>query len=84
MKTANNVLELIGNTPMIKLKNVTKGSNANVLAKLEYLNPTGSLKDRVALQMIEQAEKEGKLKPSYTIVEASTGNTGTSLHSLAL
>ena len=64
---------------MVKLRNVAKGSKANVFAKLEYLNPTGSLKDRVALQMIEQAEKEGKLMPGYTIVEASTGNTGTSL-----
>ncbi len=76
---AENALSLIGNTPIVKLNKVTKGFGANIFAKVEYLNPTGSLKDRVALQMIEQAEKAGILKTGHTIVESSTGNTGTSL-----
>lgn len=79
MDVAKSVLELIGNTPMVKLNRLARGVNANVLVKLEYLNPTGSLKDRIALKMIEQAEKDGILNPGYTIVEASTGNTGISL-----
>jgi cysteine synthase A len=79
MKAVDNVLELIGNTPMIELSRVTEGLGSRVLVKLEYLNPSGSIKDRVALSMIEGAEKEGKLSPGYTIVESSTGNTGTSL-----
>lgn len=78
MRVAESVLELVGNTPMVRLGKVT-GGEADVLAKLEYLNPTGSIKDRVALKMIEGAEEEGLLKPGHTIVEASTGNTGTSL-----
>lgn len=73
------VLELIGNTPMVRLNRITKGLPADVLVKLEYLNPSGSLKDRIALEMIEQAEKTGDLKPGYTIVDASTGNTGIAL-----
>ncbi len=64
---------------MVRLNSLTKDVEANVLVKLEYLNPSGSLKDRIALEMIEQAEETGSLKQGYTIVEASTGNTGTSL-----
>jgi len=64
---------------MVKLRKITRDLNAKIFVKPEYLNPTGSLKDRIALRMIEQAEKEGVLKPCYTIVESSTGNTGTSL-----
>lgn len=79
MTFVNNVLELIGRTPMVKLSKITRGLNSDIFVKLEYLNPTGSLKDRVALRMVEQAEKEGVLKPGRTIVESSTGNTGTSL-----
>jgi len=79
MKAADDVLELIGRTPMVKLKNIAKNLDANVLVKLEYLNPSGSLKDRIALRMIEEAEENGSLKPGHTIVESSTGNTGTSL-----
>jgi cysteine synthase A len=78
MKVVENVLDLIGKTPMVKLNRI-KDAEANVLAKLEYLNPSGSLKDRIALRMIEQAEKDGFLKPGYTIVESSTGNTGIAL-----
>jgi len=73
------VLDLIGNTPMVKLNNLTKDLEANILVKLEYLNPSGSMKDRIALKMIEMAEEEGTLRPGYKIVESSTGNTGTSL-----
>lgn len=79
MKIVNNVLDLVGNTPMVKLNKLTKNTEANVLVKLEYCNPTGSLKDRIALRMIEEAERDGRLKKGYTIVEASTGNTGIAL-----
>jgi len=64
---------------MVKLSKITRGLNSDIFVKLEYLNPTGSLKDRIALRMVEQAEKEGVLRPGRTIVESSTGNTGTSL-----
>jgi len=80
MKLVNNVLGLIGNTPMVKLNKITKGVKANVFVKLEYLNPSGSLKDRIALRMIEDAEKAGILKTGIsTIIDGSTGNTGISL-----
>ncbi len=68
------ILETIGNTPLVRLGK--KGTQSRVLMKLEYVNPSGSLKDRIALKMIEEAEKEGKLKPGGTILESSTGNTG--------
>ena len=77
------VLDLIGNTPLVRLSKVTRGLEAAVLAKLEYLNPSGSIKDRIALYMIENAEKRGDLKPGYRIVEASTGNTGIALSFVA-
>lgn len=79
MKVVDGVLHLIGNTPLVRLDKVTEGLEAEIWVKLEYLNPTGSIKDRVALRMIQDAEKQGYLKPGYTIVESSTGNTGTSL-----
>lgn len=79
MKVMNSVLEMIGNTPLVKLKEITEGIDANVMVKPEFLNPSGSLKDRIALTMIEEAEKTGKLKPGYTIIDGSTGNTGISL-----
>ena len=79
MKTADSVLQLIGDTPLVKLNKVTSGLKAEIWVKAEYMNPTGSIKDRVALRMIEDAERRGQLKPGYTIVESSTGNTGTSL-----
>ncbi|MGQ9679796.1 MAG: PLP-dependent cysteine synthase family protein [Candidatus Bathyarchaeia archaeon] len=79
MRVVDDVLKLIGDTPMVKLKSVRKSAGAGVYVKLEYLNPSGSLKDRIALEMIRKAEADGKLKPGYTIVEASTGNTGISL-----
>ena len=79
MSAVDSVIELIGNTPLVKLNRVTEGLDAEVWAKLEYMNPTGSIKDRVALRMVTDAERQGLLKPGYTILESSTGNTGTSL-----
>lgn len=79
MDSEGSILNLIGNTPIVKLNRIGKNVSANILVKLEYLNPSGSIKDRIALEMIEQAEKEGKLKTGFTIVESSTGNTGIAL-----
>ncbi|APF41449.1 cystathionine beta-synthase [Neomicrococcus aestuarii] len=79
MKYANSVLDLIGKTPLVKLNKVTDGVKATVLVKLEYLNPGGSVKDRIALKMIEEAEKQGHLKPGGTVVEPTSGNTGVGL-----
>ncbi|MCR5343677.1 MAG: cysteine synthase A [Butyrivibrio sp.] len=79
-------LELIGNTPILKLNGYSKKAgvtNATLLAKLEYLNPAGSVKDRIALAMIEEAEKSGKLKPGATIIEPTSGNTGIGLAAVA-
>jgi len=74
----DSILESIGNTPLVKLQKVVEESSS-VFVKAEYLNPSGSLKDRIAIQMVRDAEKRGDLKPGYTIVEASTGNTGIAL-----
>jgi cystathionine beta-synthase len=74
-----NVVELIGNTPLVRLRNVTEGISATVLAKVEYFNPGGSVKDRIALRMVEEAEKSGVLQPGGTIVEPTSGNTGVGL-----
>lgn len=79
MKIANNILELVGNTPLVRLNSVTVGIEASVFAKLEYLNPGGSSKDRIASRIIDAAEREGKLKPGGTIVEPTSGNTGVGL-----
>jgi cysteine synthase B len=75
----HNILEAIGNTPLVKINRLNPNPNVNIFAKLEGHNPTGSIKDRIALKMIEQAEKEGKLTPGKTIVEATSGNTGIGL-----
>lgn len=79
MKYASTVLDLIGNTPLVKLNHVTDGIKATVLVKLEYLNPGGSIKDRIALKMVERAEERGQLNPGGTIVEPTSGNTGVGL-----
>ncbi|GIW23147.1 MAG: cystathionine beta-synthase [Candidatus Sericytochromatia bacterium] len=83
MKYANNILELIGNTPLVKLNSVTKELKPLILAKLEYLNPGGSVKDRIGIKMIEKAEKEGLLKQGGNIVEPTSGNTGVGLAMVA-
>ncbi|HWP91781.1 MAG TPA: cysteine synthase family protein [Thermodesulfobacteriota bacterium] len=83
MKIKKGILELIGNTPLVKLEKITEGLNAEIYLKLESFNPTGSIKDRVALYFIEDAEKRGDLKPGDVIVEATSGNTGTSLAMVA-
>ncbi|HUK50082.1 MAG TPA: cysteine synthase family protein [Terriglobales bacterium] len=75
----SNVLRAIGNTPLVKLNKLTEGFGANVFVKLEFFNPTGSYKDRMALAMIEGAEREGLLKPGDTVLEYTGGSTGSSL-----
>ncbi len=79
MEYINDIRELIGKKPLLKLKNLGIKAGVNVFAKLENQNPGGSIKDRIGLYMIEKAEREGKLKPGYTIVEATAGNTGIGL-----
>jgi cystathionine beta-synthase len=79
----NSLLDLIGNTPLVKLDKTTDGARGLVLAKVEYLNPGGSVKDRIATRMIEAAEADGSLKPGGTIVEPTSGNTGVGLAMVA-
>jgi cystathionine beta-synthase len=79
MDIKNNILETIGNTPLIRLNKITKDFPCTVLAKVDYFNPGNSIKDRMALKMVEVAEKEGKLKPGGTIIECTSGNTGMGL-----
>src|ERR1700730_16435246 len=75
----NNILETIGDTPLIRLNRITKDLPCTVLAKVEYFNPGNSIKDRMALKMVEVAEQEGKLKPGGVIIEGTSGNTGMGL-----
>ncbi len=79
MQYVNSLIELVGNTPLVRLSRVTGDAEPLVLAKIEYLNPGGSVKDRIAVKMIEAAEQEGRLKPGGTIVEPTSGNTGVGL-----
>jgi len=79
MAQFNNVLEAIGRTPLVRLNNITKGMKSEVYVKAEFLNPGGSVKDRVGLKMVEAAERDGTLKPGGTIIEATAGNTGIGL-----
>jgi len=83
MQYYESVLDLIGNTPLVKLNSVTDGVAATVLAKVEYLNPGGSIKDRIAQRMIDEAEASGALRPGGTIVEPTSGNTGVGLAMVA-
>ncbi|MCL2488644.1 MAG: cysteine synthase family protein [Oscillospiraceae bacterium] len=79
MQAGKTILDLIGNTPMVTINHLNPNPNVTVLAKLEGNNPTGSIKDRIALKMIEQAEQDGELTPGKTIIEATSGNTGIGL-----
>ena len=79
MKYAETIVDLVGDTPLVKLNRVTEGIAATVLAKVEYLNPGGSSKDRIATRIIDAAEASGDLRPGGTIVEPTSGNTGVGL-----
>src|SRR3954468_9275190 len=79
MNVKNNILETIGNTPLVRLNKITKELPCEVYAKVEYFNPGNSIKDRMAVKMVEVAEAEGKLKPGGTIIECTSGNTGMGL-----
>ncbi len=79
MKVYSNITEVVGNTPLVRLNRVTDGAAANVYAKLEFYNPTSSVKDRIGIAMVDSAEKKGELKAGGTIVEATSGNTGIAL-----
>jgi cysteine synthase A len=80
---ADNILELIGSTPLVKLNRIVEDSMADIFAKLEFFNPGGSIKDRICLSMIEDAERKGLLKPGATIIEPTSGNTGIGLAMVA-
>src|SRR3989475_7550895 len=79
MEVHKTILDVIGNTPLVRLNKVSQGLKPTILAKLENLNPGGSVKDRIGVAMIEEAEKKGLLKPGGTIIEPTSGNTGTGL-----
>lgn len=84
MRYASHVADLVGNTPLVRLDRVTAGIDATVLAKVEYFNPGGSAKDRIASRIIDAAERDGLLQPGGTIVEPTSGNTGVGLALVAL
>src|SRR5664279_4014086 len=79
LRVAEEITELVGETPVLHLRRIVPANAADVYAKLEYLNPGGSIKDRAALGMIQRAEKDGSLRPGATIFEATAGNTGVGL-----
>src|SRR5438034_3460487 len=72
----DSILDTMGNTPLVRLHNVARGVACQLIAKVEFFNPGGSVKDRIGISMIEDAERQGKLKPGGTVVEATSGNTG--------
>ena len=84
-KIYKSTADLIGNTPLFELTNIEKelGLEAKIVAKLEYFNPAGSVKDRIAKEIIEQAEKAGKIKPGAVLIEPTSGNTGIGIASIA-
>ena len=84
MRISNTILDTIGNTPLVRLNKITSGVKAKVLAKLEFFNPGASIKDRIEIKMVEEAEKKGLLKPGGTIVEGTSGNTGMGLALVAI
>ncbi len=79
MKLYDNITQVVGNTPLVKINRITDGAKAQVYAKLEFYNPSSTVKDRIGIAMIDDAEKSGKLKPGGSIVEATSGNTGVTL-----
>src|SRR5690349_5072139 len=79
LRVADDIIRLVGETPMLQLKRLVPPGSADIFAKLEYLNPGGSVKDRAAIGIIRRAEQEGQLRPGGTIVEATAGNTGIGL-----
>lgn len=79
MDIKNNILDTIGNTPMVRINRLNPNPNVNIFAKIEGFNPTGSIKDRIAVKMISDAEKDGRLRPGQTIIEPTSGNTGIGL-----
>ena len=79
MKICENILQTIGSTPLVRINALNPNPRVNILAKVEGFNPTGSIKDRIGLNMIEQAEQEGRLHPGQTIIEPTSGNTGIGL-----
>lgn len=79
MNVKDDILQTIGMTPMVRINRLSPNPDVNIFAKLEGFNPTGSIKDRIALKMIEEAERSGRLRPSQTIIEATSGNTGIGL-----
>ena len=79
MQYYESIVDLVGNTPLVRLSSVGRDVPATVLAKVEYLNPGGSVKDRIAVRMVEAAEESGELRPGGTIVEPTSGNTGVGL-----
>ena len=83
MEVHNTILDLVGNTPIVRLNKVTKDLRATIFAKLENLNPGGSVKDRIGITMLDEAEKKGKVKPGSTIIEPTSGNTGVGLAMVA-
>lgn len=84
MGIKNSILETIGSTPMVRINRLCPNPNVNIYAKLEGFNPTGSIKDRIAVKMINDAEREGRLSPGQTIIEATSGNTGIGLAIIGL
>lgn len=83
MQVYDSILDVIGNTPMVRLNRIAKGIDAQILVKMENLNPGGSVKDRIGVAMVKEAEKKGLLKPGGTIIEPTSGNTGTGLAMVA-
>ncbi|MFT5393802.1 MAG: cystathionine beta-synthase, partial [Gammaproteobacteria bacterium] len=83
MKYSNSIIDLIGHTPLVRLNRLTDENCATVYAKMEQMNPAGSVKDRMAINMVRRAEEEGRLKPGATLVESTSGNTGLGLAMVA-